>query len=174
MNVDTWQLVLTILASMVPSFEGRYAIPVAIGMGMAPAAAYILCVICSTIPMPFVFLLLRRFLDWLYTMPIGFLRKFAAFVEHKGTSGRQKMVDSKDSGVQAKLKDSFTAETLEMIGLYIFVAVPLPGTGVWTGSMIATLFELPRGKSAIAITLGNITACLITTLISTGVFAAVR
>ena len=51
------------------------------------------------------------------------------------------------------------------------MALPLPGTGGWTGSLIATLFEMPRMKSFIAIVLGNATACLITTLISTGVTA---
>ena len=66
-----------------------------------------------------------------------------------------------------------SADTLELIALYVFVAVPLPGTGVWTGSAIATLFEMPRGKSAIAILLGNATACLITMLMTMGVKAVV-
>ena len=55
--------------------------------------------------------------------------------------------------------------------LFLFVAIPVPGTGVWMGSAIATLFEMPLMKSAITILLGNMTACLITTLITTGVIA---
>ena len=65
----------------------------------------------------------------------------------------------------------FSAEAAELLGLYLFVAIPLPGTGVWTGSAIATLFNMPRGKAAAAILIGNVTACLITTLATTGVLA---
>ena len=55
--------------------------------------------------------------------------------------------------------------------MYLFVALPLPGTGVWTGSAVATLFEMPRIKALVVILLGNVTACLITTLAATGVLA---
>ena len=71
------------------------------------------------------------------------------------------------------LSERVSAETMELIGLYVFVALPLPGTGVWTGSAIATLFEMPRMKSAVAIFLGNNTACLIMTLAATGVISLV-
>ena len=55
------------------------------------------------------------------------------------------------------------------IWVTLFVALPLPGTGVWTGSAVATLFEMPRVKSGVVILLGNATACLITMLATTGV-----
>ena len=69
------------------------------------------------------------------------------------------------------LAEKVSQDTMELIGLYIFVALPLPGTGCWTGSAIATLFEMPRGKSAVAILLGNITACAITTAATMGVIS---
>ena len=69
------------------------------------------------------------------------------------------------------LRGRLSADAAELLALYIFVALPLPGTGVWTGSAIATLFNMPRGKAAAAILLGNVTACLITTLAATGVLA---
>ena len=69
------------------------------------------------------------------------------------------------------MRTAFVIPYLALLGLYLFVALPLPGTGVWTGSAIATLFEMPRGKAALVILLGNMTACLITTLAATGVLA---
>ena len=68
---------------------------------------------------------------------------------------------NKGKGVRGWLAGKVSEETLELLGLYIFVALPLPGTGCWTGSAIATLFEMPRGKAAVAILLGNVTACAI-------------
>lgn len=165
------QIITTALLSMVPTFEGRYAVPVARAMGMPAVFAYLMAAICSTVPVPFILLLLRPILDWFYTLPIKPVRKFAAWLEARGEKKRVKMHENKDSGLRGKLKKYVSAETIELLGLYIFVALPLPGTGGWTGSLIATLFEMPRMKSFIAITLGNFTACLITTLATTGVLA---
>jgi len=165
------QILSTAFLSMVPTFEGRYAVPVALAMGMPTVFAFLLAAICSTIPVPFILLLLRPVLDWFYTLPIKPVRKFAAWLEARGEKKRKKMHENKDTGLRGKLKKYVSAETIELIGLYIFVALPLPGTGGWTGSLIATLFEMPRMKSFIVIVLGNATACLITTLATTGVLA---
>ena len=116
--------------------------------------------------MPFIFLLLRRVLDWFYTLPIKPVRAFAAWLERRAARKRAGMHDKK-----AGKTSRFSAETAELLGLYLFVALPVPGTGVWMGAAIATLFEMPRLKSAVAILLGNCTACLITTLITTGIIA---
>ena len=165
------KIVTTAFLSMVPTFEGRYAVPVAIAMGMPTLFAFLLAFICSSIPVPFILLLLRPILDWFYTLPIKPVKKFAAWLEARGEKKRMKMHENKDTGLRGKLKKYVSAETIELIGLYIFVALPLPGTGGWTGSLIATLFNMPRMKSFIAIVLGNATACLITTLATTGVLA---
>ena len=157
--------------SMVPTYEGRYAVPAAIVMGMPTMFAFLLAFICSSIPVPFILLLLRPILDWFYTLPIKPERRFAAWLERRAEKKRVKMHENQNIGLRGKLKKYVSGETIELLGLYIFVAVPLPGTGGWTGSLIATLFEMPRMKSFIAIVLGNATACLITTLITTGVTA---
>lgn len=177
-NAFVWQehigkIVTTALLSMVPTFEGRYAVAVALGMGMPIGFAYLLALISSSIPMPVILLLLRPVLDWFYTLPIKPVRKFAAWLERRTERKRAAMQEKSASGVRGKMARYFSASTLELIGLYIFVALPLPGTGVWTGSAIATLFEMPRGKSAVAILLGNATACLIMTLATSGVLAAI-
>ena len=161
-------IVRTALLSMVPTFEGRYAVAVMLRLGMPALFSFALAVICSTIPMPFIFLLLRPLLDWFYTLPIRPVRRFAAWLERRSERKRQKMHANKGTGLRGKLRGRVSEEMIELIGLYIVVALPLPGTGCWTGSAIATLFEMPRGKAALAILLGNITACAITTVVTLG------
>ena len=165
------KIILTGLLSMVPTYEGRYAVPVMLGYHMPPLFAYLLAVICSTIPMPFILLLLRPVLDWFYTLPIAPVRKFAAWLERRSARKRRQMHENRGKGLRGKLQGKVSEDMIELLGLYIFVALPLPGTGCWTGSAIATLFEMPRGKAAIAILLGNITACGIMTLAALGVFS---
>ena len=163
----TKKIVVTALLSMVPMFEGRYAVTVMLGMGMPPAFAYGLAVVASYLPVPFILLLLRPVLDWFYTLPIKPVRAFAAWLERRAARKRAAMHDKKGGGQR------FSAETAEFIALYLFVALPVPGTGVWMGSAIATLFEMHPLKSALTILLGNMTACLITTLITTGALAII-
>ena len=164
----TQKIILTALLSMVPMFEGRYAVTVMLGLGMPPVFAYLLAVIASYLPVPFILLLLRPVLDWFYTLPIKPVRAFAAWLERRAQRKRAGMHDQKQGA-----KRRFSAETAELLGLYLFVALPVPGTGVWMGSAIATLFEMPRFKSAVVILLGNMTACLLTTLITTGALALI-
>ena len=161
------KVVIAALLSMVPTFEGRYAITVMLGMGMPAGVAYLLAVVFSTLPMPIILLLLRPVLDWFYTLPIRPVQSFAAWLERHAAKKRDSMFEKNQKGIRGRL----SADAAELLALYIFVALPLTGTGVWTGSAIATLFGMPRGKAALAILLGNATACLITTLATTGVLA---
>ena len=163
------EIVTTALLSMVPTFEGRYAVVTGIAMGMPVVFTYLLAFLCSSIPIPIILLLLRPVLDWFYTLPIRPVRRFAAWLERRSARKREKMASNRKTGAMGWLSRHVSADTLELIGLYVFVALPLPGTGVWTGSAIATLFEMPRLKSGLVILLGNATACLITTLTATGV-----
>lgn len=165
------QVAIAALLSMVPTFEGRYAIVAMLGMGMPAGFAYILAVVFSTLPMPIILLLLRPVLDWFYTLPIKPVRAFAAWLEKRSEKKRAKMHANQGTGIRGWLAKHLSQETIELIGLYIFVALPLPGTGCWTGSAVATLFEMPRLKSAIVITLGNITACAIMLAASLGVIS---
>ena len=165
------KLVMTGLLSMVPTFEGRYAVTVMLGLGMPAGFAYLFALICSSIPIPIILLLLRPVLDWFYTLPIKPVRAFAAWLEKRSARKREKMNAQSGTGLRGWLRGRVSAETMELIGLYVFVALPLPGTGVWTGSAIATLFEMPRLKSGIVILLGNMTACAIMTLAARGVIS---
>lgn len=162
------KVLITAVLSMVPMYEGRYAVPIMIELGMPSAAAWLLAALCSTLPMPFILLLLRPVLDWFYTLPIKPVRAFAEWLERRSEKKRQKMHANQQKGLRGWLRKHVSAETIELVGLYIFVALPLPGTGCWTGSAIAALFHMPRLKSAVAILLGNFTACGITTLMTLG------
>ena len=166
-NEHLGKLITTALLSMIPTFEGRYAVVTSIAMGVPPVFSYFLAVICSTVPVPFILLLLRPVLDWFYTLPIRPVRRFAEWLEKRSVRKRERMRSDR-KGIMGWLANHVSSETLELIGLYLFVALPLPGTGAWTGSAVATLFEMPRGNSFLAILLGNFTACLITTLATTG------
>ena len=167
------KLVSTALLSMVPTFEERYAVVTSIAMGVPVLLSYVLAFVFSSLPVPFILLLLRPLLDWFYTLPIKPVRAFAAWLERRSEKKRQKMHANKGTGVRGWLSKHVSQDTIELIGLYIFVALPLPGTGCWTGSAIATLFEMPRVKSGVAIFLGNVTACLIMTLTTVGGMALV-
>jgi len=166
------KILIYIFLSLVPMFEGRYAVAGMILQGVPPVVAYPIAFLVSYLPVPFILLLLRPVLDWFYTLPIKPVRAFAAWLERRAARKRAGMHDQRRDK-KGRRRHRFSAETAELLGLYLFVALPVPGTGVWMGSAIATLFEMPRLKSALAILLGNCTACLITTLIATGVIAIV-
>ena len=142
------RIVITALLSMVPTFEGRYALAVAQGMGMPAIPAFLIALVCSTIPMLILLPLLRPVLDLMYKIPVGFVQKIAKWVDERAVKKVGKMG-----------RKGF-------IGLYIFVALPLPGTGVWTGSLIATFLKMDKKQAGVAIFLGNITACLIMTALT--------
>lgn len=165
------EILITGLLSLVPTFEGRYAVTIMLKMGMPVGFAYLLAVVCSSLPMLLVLLGMKLAIKWLYAMPFKITHKFADWLNNRSDRKKQKMLEKQDKGIRGKLKGKVSPEMLELIGLYIFVALPLPGTGVWTGSAIAALTGMNRKKSAIAILLGNITACGIMILAATGVFS---
>ena len=142
------KIILTAFLSMLPLFEGRYAVGTANLMGMPPVFSFLLALVFSTIPMPFIFWLLKPILKWLYSLPIKPIQKFAAWVE------------------QRSVRKSQSVSKKGMWGLFLFVAVPLPGTGVWTGSAIATILNLNKTDSMLAILAGNVVACLVMTVLT--------
>lgn len=142
------EIIMTAFLSMVPLFEGRYALVTAQAMGMPAIPAYMIAVVFSSIPVPIILWLLRPVLDWMYTWPIGFVRKIAAWVDERGERKKGKV------------------DKLGLWGLYIFVALPLPGTGAWTGSAIATALKMDKKSALFTIIAGNFTACFITTVLT--------
>ncbi len=130
--------------SMVPLIEQRGSIPVGIlAYGLNPAVVFLVCLLGSFIPAPLVYLFFNKILAWMKTKRI--FDKFTNFVEKKVQKGSVKL------------------EKYKEIGLITFVGIPLPTTGLWTGSAIAAFMGLNFKKSMVCVFLGGvISAALIT------------
>jgi len=132
---------------MVPLIEQRGSIPVGIiGYHLNPWLVFIVSLLGSFLPAPFVYLFFNKILDWMKTKK--FLHKFTNFIEKKVQKGAKQV------------------EQYMEIGLTIFVGIPLPTTGLWTGSAIAAFLGLDFKKSMICVFLGGIISAVIITIIS--------
>lgn len=145
------------LVSMVPIVELRGAIPIGVGMGLPLWQVYVLAIIGNMLPVPFIFLFARKVLEWgKDKKAVG---KFFDFCLEKGHKGGEKLKAKAGRGL-------FWA-------LMLFVAIPLPGTGAWTGTLAASLLDMDFKKSTAAVMLGVLTAGVIMGIASTGVFNAI-
>lgn len=135
--------------SMVPIIELRGAIP-GHGLGNPHVADYLISVIGNILPVPILVVFARRVLFWCATWP-----KVGHFF--------QKIIDIGNRKIGRM-------GNYEMLGLFLFVAVPLPGTGAWTGCLIATLLQMKLRPAFCAISLGVVTSGIIMWLASSGVF----
>jgi len=153
-NTGAGAALVTFIISVIPVIELRGAIPVGIGLGLDPWACFFLAVIGNFLPVPFIILFIRRIFAWMKRKS-KFLGGIAKKFEERARS-RWK-----------------TVQRTEFIALLLFVAIPLPGTGAWTGSLIAALMDMRLKKSLAAIAAGVLIAGIIVTLVSTGIFKAV-
>ncbi len=140
------QIISTAAVAMVPVIELRGAIPIGTAMGLPYWVAFIAAVVGNMIPVPFIMLFIRQIFAW--------MRKSNTF---------GKLVDKLET--RAKNKGEVVRK-YEVLGLLILVAIPLPGTGAWTGALVATLMDMKIKRAFPTITLGVIIAGIITTLIT--------
>lgn len=151
---------LVFLISMLPIIELRGAIPFgfspAFGAPLPIMSLYTIAIIGNILPVPFIFLFARKVLNWGKDKKI--IRKFFTFCLQKGEKGGK--------ALQAKAGKSI------YYALFLFVAIPIPGTGAWTGTLAASFLNLDFKKSSIAIMLGVIAAGIIMGLASAGIFGA--
>ena len=136
--------------AMVPVFELRGAIPVGFAAGLPIWATYIAAVLGNLLPVPFLILFTRRVFEWLRKKSDG-LERLVSRMEKKAASKEELL------------------KKYELLGLCILVAIPLPGTGAWTGSLVAAVFDIRLKHAFPAIVLGVLIAGIIMTLISYGV-----
>jgi len=141
----------TLVTAMLPVLEIRAAIPVGIAEGLSPWLAYLIGVIGNLLPVPFIILLMRHILEWLKRHNI--LVRFTHWLERR-TEKNARMV-----------------QRYRFWGLLILVAIPLPGTGAWTGAAVASLFDMRLKKALPAITLGVLIAGGIVMAITVGVIS---
>lgn len=141
---------MTFLISMVPIIELRGALPYAEAFGLSQTIAIPVAVLGNLLPVPFIIIFIRKIFAWIRTkMPK--LDGFVTRLEERALS--------KSDKVQKSI----------FWGLFLFVAIPLPGTGAWTGALIAAMLDIRLKRAFPAIALGVITAGLVVGLASAGV-----
>lgn len=149
---------LCFLVSMVPLIELRGGVPIAVGMGLDYPTALAICVLGNMLPVPFIYFFARKVLEW--GCDKKYIGKFFTYCIEKGERGGRKLEES------AGRRGLF-------IALMLFVGIPLPGTGAWTGTLAASFLNMKAKDTVFAVVLGVIIAGLIMGLASSGVFSII-
>lgn len=150
--------------SMVPLIELRGAIPIATALSLMPPdnipqiiLTYAVCILGNMIPVPIIYLFARRFLEWGQDKKL--IGGMCTFFLIKGKKGGEKLQQKAGRGL--------------FFALFLFVGIPLPGTGAWTGTLAASLLDMNFKETVIACVLGVLLAGIIMLMLSMGVFGAV-
>lgn len=148
--------------SMVPLIELRGAIPYAMlfierGANLSIPLCYVIAVVGNMLPVPIIFFFARKVLEWGANKPV--IGKFFTFCLEKGHKGGEKLKKTAGKGL--------------FVALLLFVGIPLPGTGAWTGTLAASILDMDFKESVAAVMLGVILAGIIMGLVSTGLFSAI-
>ena len=152
------QYLIVFLISMVPLVELRLAIPYAVGMGLPIVPSIIVAVVGNMVPVPFIFLFARRILEW--GKDKKYVGRFFTWCLEKGEKGGRKLEEKAGRGLY--------------VALLLFVGIPLPGTGAWTGTLAASILDMDFKKSVLYVLLGVLLAGAIMLLGSLGVFGAIN
>ncbi len=145
-----YKYLIVFLVSMVPIVELRGAIPIAAGMGLPMVTSYIICVIGNMLPVPIIFLFARKVLIW--GAEKKYIGKFFSWCIDKGERGGEKLKSKAGRGLY--------------VALMLFVGIPLPGTGAWTGTLAASFLDMDFKKSVIACMGGVLLAGIIMGVLS--------
>jgi uncharacterized membrane protein len=146
------------LISMVPLIELRGAIPVAVGLGLPIVPSIIISVVGNMLPVPFIFLFARRVLEWGKDKKV--IGGFFTWCLEKGEKGGRKLEAKAGRGLYW--------------ALLLFVGIPIPGTGAWTGTLAASILNMDFKKSVLFVLLGVLLAGAIMLAASLGVFGAIN
>lgn len=133
------------LISMVPLIELRGAVLYSQYLGLPIVTSYIICVIGNMLPVPFIYLFARKVLEWGKDKPV--IGGFFTFCLEKGKKGGQKLTEKAGRGL--------------FLALLLFVGIPLPGTGAWTGTLAASILDMEFKSTVIAVMLGVLFAGVI-------------
>ena len=133
------------LLSMVPIIELRGAIPFSQGFGLPIVPSFIVCIIGNMIPVPFIYLFARKILIWGADKKV--IGKFFTFCLEKGEKGGKKLQEKAGKGL--------------FVALFLFVGIPIPGTGAWTGTLAASILDMDFKSTVLAAMLGVLLAAVI-------------
>lgn len=143
------ETLLTMLISMLPVVELRGGLPAGVAMGLPIPVAFAASLVGNMIPVPFIILFVRPLFQWVRIH----IPKLEGFISHL------------EARAEAKSADVLRYQTW---GLLIFVAIPLPGTGAWTGSLIAAMLDMRVKEAFPPIALGVVTAGIIVAVVTYG------
>lgn len=146
------------LIAMVPLIEIRGAIPYAVGFGLPLVPSILVAVLGNMLPVPFIFLFARRVLEWGKDKKV--IGPFFKWCLEKGEKGGRKLEAKAGKGLYW--------------ALFLFVGIPLPGTGAWTGTLAASILNMDFKKSSLAVMAGVVLAGAIMLAASLGVFGAIN
>lgn len=149
-NTFFGKILMTLLVSMVPVIELRGAIPIATAHGLEPYVSIPVAIIGNLIPVPFIIIFIKKIFAW--------IRKVMPKLDG--------MVTKLEQRAESKID---TVQKYAFWGLFVFVAIPLPGTGAWTGALIAAMMDMPLKRAFPSIALGVLAAGVIVTLVTYGV-----
>ncbi len=141
---------ITVAVSMLPVAELRLGIPLGVSLGLNHWASMLLCIVGNLVPVPFIILFIRRFFSWLRTRSSR-LERFVQRMEAKVDSPKANLIYRST-----------------VLGLILFVAIPLPGTGAWTGALLAALLRIRIKTAMPAIALGVVIAGILITGLTFG------
>lgn len=144
------------LISMVPLVELRGAIPVSQGLGLPLTTSYIVSIVGNMLPVPIIYLFARKVLEWGCDKPV--IGSFFSWCLEKGKKGGKKLQEKAGRGL--------------FVALLLFVGIPLPGTGAWTGTLAASLLDMDFKSSVMAVMGGVLLAGVIMGAVSAGFFGA--
>lgn len=140
---------IVFIISLMPILELRGGLIAAAILGIEYQKAAIICIVGNILPIPFILLLLKKIFSIMEKIPAT--KKLVDFLNKKAIENKAKI------------------DKYGFFGLVLFVGIPLPGTGAWTGSLVASVFEMDFVKSILAIFLGIILAFIIMSIISYGI-----
>ena len=149
--------IIVFFVSMVPLIELRGAIPIAVGLGLNKLVSFIISIIGNMLPVPIIYLFARKVLEWGKDKKL--IGKFFTWCLNKGERGGKKLEAKAGKGLYW--------------ALFVFVGIPLPGTGAWTGTLAASMLKLDFKKTIIAVMGGVLLAGLIMMAISFGLFEVI-
>ena len=139
------------LISMVPLIELRGGVPIAVGMGLDYPTALLICAVANMLPVPIIYFFARKVLEW--GRDKQYIGKFFTFCIEKGEAGGRKLTQAAGRGGL-------------FVALMLFVGIPLPGTGAWTGTLAASFLNMGIKSTTLSVCLGVIIAGIIMGVIS--------
>ena len=160
-RVFVYPEIVTTLIAILPIVEARLAIPIGLGLGMSYVKSWAFAFIGSSLIVPLLLLALIPFVKWLAKTKL--FHRLGEVIYEKFESKSKSVGDGGEEAVSPEAKRK--SDLKKMLGVFVFVAIPLPLTGVWTGSAVASIVKLPYGKAVASVIGGNLVASLIILLL---------